>query len=224
MDELNTLIDVQEPVVEVQQNEIETSEVTGAEETNPVEEVAKPQQSHEDNAIAKQARLQAETEFKTRNDEFAQSLGFETFDEMQDQARQQKLEQEAAQKGISVEEIQEQQKQQSEIQFLKGTVEFYEKKEIERKMNDDLLKIQAIDPKVKNLSDLGEDYFKCIGVGVDAVIAYHSIKQSKQKDVNPSMGDINTRTFDTNQNKIANMSELDFKNYMKKVERGEAKV
>jgi len=81
--------------------------------------------------------------------------------------RQQRLEAEKLQ--------QEEAQRQAELQY-------YRQKEAERMMADDLARIQKLDPTVKKLDDLGQDYFKLIEAGIDAEIAFNAVNQKKQRE------------------------------------------
>lgn len=52
---------------------------------------------------------------------------------------------------------------------------------LEKALEADLLEVQKVDPSVKNLVDLGDQYFQCIAAGMRAVEAYHASKYIAQK-------------------------------------------
>lgn len=52
--------------------------------------------------------------------------------------------------------------------------------QIDRQMAKDLADIQAIDPSVKSLDELGEDFFQFIGGGMDGIHAYYAMKAMKE--------------------------------------------
>lgn len=245
MDNENVLNDTQEQVVDAQ-SETVTSEVVETEELPEVEteEVANPQQSKEENAQFAKIRREAEQ----KAIELAQKKVDQTYKELYDgqpnpytgepieseadylaYKEQHELAQQAEARGVSVEE-QEKWLEQLKTDLLtkdpelikkNEELEYYRQREIENLMKEDLLKIQAIDPKVKSLDDLGEKFGKLIGAGIDAVTAYNAIKATVKP--NPTMGDVSSKQIDTPDNKFANMSDADFENYIKMAERGELK-
>lgn len=85
-----------------------------------------------------------------------------------------------------VEEVRQQrieaEKKQQEEATRQAELEFYRNREIERMMQDDLQKIQKLDPTVKSLDELGDAYFKLIEAGIEAEIAFGVIQQKKQKE------------------------------------------
>ena len=52
--------------------------------------------------------------------------------------------------------------------------------QIDRQMAQDLADIQAIDPSVKSLDQLGDDFFQFIGGGMDGIHAYYAMKTMKE--------------------------------------------
>lgn len=67
----------------------------------------------------------------------------------------------------------------------------------QQQMKEDLIKIQTINPQVKSLEELGEDFFKLISSGVDAELAYRVANEKKkatEKPIPPSMGAIQDST------------------------------
>ena len=78
-----------------------------------------------------------------------------------------------------------------EIQARNEELEYYRKQTIKAQMESDLTRIKTLDNTVKSLDELGEEFFKLIASGVDAVIAYNAIKASKPQ-AQPTMGDINS--------------------------------
>lgn len=182
-------------VADVNQETSEAIETEVAEQSNEL-----PKQTtrdfEKDSAFAKirremeEAKKQKEMLAKT-----FQQFGFKgTPEEIADQAN-------AHYTGKPIEEVRQQrviaEKQQQEETQRLAELEFYRNKEIERLMNDDLKRIQKLDPTVKALNDLGDDYFNLIKVGVDAEIAYEAVKQKKLRETKtapPEIGRVNSNT------------------------------
>ena len=78
-----------------------------------------------------------------------------------------------------------------ELKAQNEELEYYRQQTIKAQMESDLTRIKTLDNTVKSLDELGEEFFKLIASGVDAVIAYNAIKASKPQ-AQPTMGDINS--------------------------------
>lgn len=134
-----------------------------------------------DSAFAKIRREMEQT--KKQNEMLAntfQKFGFQgTPEEIIDQAN-------AYHTGKPIEEVRQQRVQSEKIQQeelqRQAELEFYRNKEIERMMDDDLKRIQKLDPTIKKLDDLGDDYFNLIKAGLDAEIAFGAIQQKKIRE------------------------------------------
>jgi uncharacterized protein YoxC len=85
-----------------------------------------------------------------------------------------------------IEEVRQQrldiEKRQQEEAQRQAELEYYKQREIERLMADDLAKIQKLDPTVKSLNDLGQDFFDLKAAGIDAEIAFGVLQKKKQKE------------------------------------------
>ncbi len=174
------------------QTTVETQGTEGAQETSVETKTVTAEQSTEqpklpirdfekDSAYAKmrreieQTKKQSELLAKTM-----QQFGFKgTPEEIADQANAHYLQkpiEEVRQQRLQTEKLQQEEtKRQTEL-------DFYKNKEIERLMADDLQRIKKLDPTVKSLDDLGEDYFNLIQAGVDAEIAFSVYQQKKQRE------------------------------------------
>lgn len=102
-----------------------------------------------------------------------------------------------------IEEVRKQrentEKQQNEVSQREAELEFYRNKEIERLMADDLARIQKLDPTVKKLDDLGQDFFDLKAAGIDAEIAFGVIQQKKQRETKippAEIGKVNSSSKD----------------------------
>lgn len=78
---------------------------------------------------------------------------------------------------------------------LEAELNYYKEQEITRLMDEDLKKIQKVDPTVKSLTELDPRYFKFIENGLDGESAFAAVKQlqSKEKRTPPAeVGKINS--------------------------------
>lgn len=85
----------------------------------------------------------------------------------------------------------------SRQESLAREVEYYRRQDAERRMREDLKAIQKIDPQVKNINELGEDYFKLIRAGLDGVTAFTAIRAKEglnKKETPPEIGRVNSRS------------------------------
>lgn len=243
MENENVLNDTQEQVVDVPETEPVTSEVESTIEENLIvetEEVATPQQSKEENAQFAKIRREADQKAQKKVDQIYKDLydgqpnpytgkPIESEADFLEYKQQHELAQQAEARGVSVEE------QKEWLESLKKEIietdplikqqneelNYYRQREIENLIAQDLKRIQALDPKVKNLNDLGQDFAKLIGAGIDAVTAYNAVKANTT--TTPTMGDVIEKNINTPENKFANMSDEDFERYIKMAERGELK-
>lgn len=165
--------------------ELENTEVTEVETSVEEQEVAEPVQQdrnfEKDSAFAK---LRREAEQAKKEKELLaktfEMFGFQgTPEEIIDQANAHYLQkpiEEVKQERIKNEQVQtEEAKRQAEL-------DYYRNREIERIMQDDLKRIQGIDPTVKSLEELGNDYFKLIESGLDAEIAFNAVQAKRQRE------------------------------------------
>ena len=91
----------------------------------------------------------------------------------------------------------ERQKAQNEQNALQREVEHYRRQEVQRKMAEDLRAIQKLDPSVKSLDALGEDFFNLIRAGFDGVTAFTAVRAKaniSKKEAPPVVGRINSKT------------------------------
>ena len=201
--------DTQEVVVEPQTN--------GAESENS-QEVANPEpkkeQSPEENALRATMRREAEARAELKAKEIAQAEIDKVFKEMyagqvnpytnkpieskadyDEYKRQYDLEQIGVTTDEQKEFIERLKKEalesDPELKAKNEELEYYRQQTIKAQMESDLTRIKTLDNTVKNLDELGEEFFKLIASGVDAVIAYNAIKASKPQ-APPTMGDINS--------------------------------
>lgn len=163
----------------------------GAEEPEVAEPVVETGRTEQDSAWAEMRRRAEEAEAakaaaEAENEMMAQALGL-YFDgdpmEMAVQAR-------AAAAGISPDI--ERERMQAEMERQNFETENATLREelnqikITRLMEQGLSEIQAIDPNVKDLADLGEDFPKFIAAGLSSTDAYFAVKAKEAKTkVNP---------------------------------------
>lgn len=210
--------EVAEPVEEVVDTNESTQEVVEPEaQTETTVENAKTESRdyEKDAAFASMRRSmeQAQREreetlrqletMKAANDRLTNSFGLFGFkgnvDEIEDQAK-------AHYSGRTVEEvrnerlqaqkaIEEQQRREQETLAKDNQIKDLQRQLYARILDDDLKKIQAIDPSVKTLDELGEKFTKLmIAGGWTAEDAYHAVKSigaANQKTPPPEMGKVN---------------------------------
>jgi hypothetical protein len=191
--------EVADPVIE------NSEETTGAE----VEEVADPQavetedikppKSTSDETFANMRReleaAKAERErFKTQAEQIANAfkpyLGGETVDDIADLAL-------SHQTGKTVDDIRRERVENQRISFLEAQAAEYQNIIITQKMQDDLKAIQKIDPEIKSLEDLGQEFNRLVSAGLSGVEAFDVIKTRKgreERKAPPKIGKVNNDT------------------------------
>lgn len=196
---LETSVEIQEVAEpETQVEETLTEPVVEQAET---EEVAKPQQTPEENAAfarmrreQEQARREAEIYRKQaeRMAQAASKFGYQgNPDEVADQI-------EAAATGKPLEQVRSErlQLEQSMLQAQQAAAErdLYKNQLIEFQvksaMERDLAAIRKIDKTVKKLDDLGPEFASLVNSGVDAQTAYFAVKAKEQANTKPKPKDI----------------------------------
>ena len=93
---------------------------------------------------------------------------------------------------------------------LQKNIGFYRQAKAKAKMEEDLKKIRKIDPKIRSLDDLGEDYFSLVRSGIDGLAAFLAIKGMKdmaKSPLPPAIGPINAKTNE--EREFFTNSELD---------------
>lgn len=167
----------------------------------PIEEVAKPQQSAEENSKFAEIRRKYESENRKMKAEFDRLLdslkgyGYEgSPQEIADALY-------AQNNGVSQEEAKAiREKEESalrEKEEMQSEIEMYKSLAIQKLMADDLTAIQKVYPEVKDLNELGDEFFstlKALGEGRDAVLAYEIVKAKKDattKKAPPEIGGVN---------------------------------
>lgn len=246
MDELNVVNDTQTEVVDGQ-GEV-TSEVV-ENETVETDGTASRQQSQEENAQFAKIRRDAELKAEAKAKEIAQAEIDKAFREMyagqvnpytnkpieskadyDEYKRQYDLEQMGIQTDEQKEFIERLKKEalesDPELKAKDEELEYYRQQTIKAQMESDLARIKSLDNTVKNLDELGEEFFKLIASGVDAVIAYNAIKASRPQ-AQPTMGDINsTETKEKDyftREEVEKMSQEDVRKNFEKIRLSQSK-
>ena len=230
MEDFNTFDDVQTDVVDQLDTEaLDTSEVTEEVTTETVVEPAKPQQSAEENARYAAARRQAEAEkaaIKAQNDRLMAALSQYGYtgspEEIADMLT-------AQTQNITVEEAREQreteEKYLSEIQQKDSELEFYREKAKAAMMADDLntLKANFKEDKtiqsLKNITELGNEFFSLLSATHDPVLAYDALNAKKARETKPVPQDIGAVNSASNKDKdfytpdeVDRLTDKDFDN------------
>lgn len=193
MEDLNTFDDVQTDFVDQSEADTTTSEVAEETKVETAEPLAKVQSAEENSKYA-EARRQAEAEaraVKAQNDRLLQALGQYGYEGTPDEIADAIL---AQTQGITVEEAtaqrEAQEKAEHEKQTLLSEMEFYRSKAIEKMMDDDLKTIQSVYPDVKNLSELGNEFFSLLGATKDPLLSYEAVQAKKAKTLKPTPQEI----------------------------------
>lgn len=192
-EDFNTVDEVEVGIEAPQIEESDTSEVT-----ETVEEVATPQQTPDVNSQFAAARREAEAKAKAieqQNQRLLQALNQYGYQGTPEEIADTLL---AQTQGITVEEAQAQRKAEeqanSEREQLKSEAEYYKNIAIEKLMADDLKTIQSFYPEVKDLKELGDEFFSLLGATKDALVSYEAIQAKKNrttKPTPPNIGEVN---------------------------------
>ena len=207
--------EVAEPVEEVVETSEQTQEVAEPEPQQEAEQPKVEERDYErDAAFANMRRSmeQAQKEkeetqklfeaMKADKERLAKAFGMYGFngdvDEIEDQAK-------AHYSGKTVEEVrnerlqaqkvfEEQQRREQENLAKDNKIKDLQRQLYARILDDDLKKVQSIDPSIKSLDDLGADFAKMRMSGVSTDVAYHAVKSSleaNKKTPPPEMGKVN---------------------------------
>lgn len=208
--------EVAEPVEEVVETSEQTQEVAEPEpQQETVEQPKVEERDYErDAAFANMRRSmeQAQKEkeetqklleaMKAEKERLTNSFGLFGFkgnvDEIEDQAK-------AHYSGKTVEEvrnerlqaqkvIEEQQRREQETLAKDNQIKDLQRQLYARILDDDLKAIQAKDPSIKSLDDLGKDFALMRSTGVSVDVAYNAVKstlEANKKTPPPEMGKVN---------------------------------
>lgn len=174
----------------------ETVEETTEEPTT--EEIAKPQQSAEENSKFAEIRRKYEEETRKSQNEtrlLTEALKKYGYDGSPDEIADKLL---SESEGITPEEARAIREREESIEAEKkatqSELQMYKSLAIEKLMEDDLKKIQSVYPEVKSLNELGEDFLKAMSAADrDPIIAYEVIKLKKDREIKkpPEIGGVN---------------------------------
>jgi hypothetical protein len=203
MEDFNVLNDTQETVVESQETEADTSEVTevvAENETTQVVEETQPRQSAEENAKFAAARRQAEAEaraLKAQNERLLQALEGYGYKGSPEEIADALI---AQQQGISTEEARAQREaieaENAKLNELETQVQTYKSLAIEKLKADDLAKLKSTYPddakvqSLKSIDELGGDFFALMSALRDPTLAYDALTVKQQRETKPVPKDI----------------------------------
>lgn len=202
MENLETGVEVQEVAepAETGAEEQEVAEPVDVEETDSTGAEPESGKTDQDTAFAelRRAKEEAEAKAKETEKELEQLKTYRSLLGKVSDSDVPEIDIVAQALGISPEELEtelEEEMQLSEIEKQNEQLsEELEAIKLEKAMQSDLVEIQKIDPTVKELSDLGEYYFKCIQAGMSGIDAYHAtkFKESQTKTTPaPEIGKVN---------------------------------
>jgi len=108
---------------------------------------------------------------------------------------------EAHTSGKSVEEIRSAReakaREDADIQKLRNENAAFRQREAKRVFDEDLKTVQKLDPNVKNLNELGRDFFALRAQGVSTEVAFNAIKgvrDAQKVTPPPAIGKVNAKT------------------------------
>ena len=226
VDEVSSVEETPVETVSEETQEVATPEqVVESEET---QEVAAPVKSDADTAFAQMRREKQDLE-KT-NKQLQEALGLyfegETPDDLYIKAQanyQQKTPEEVRQEYEAQREA-----EQKELQFQNMAQELQSYK-VKNIMSESLQQIQAIDPNVTSLEEIGGNFANYIKAGLGATEAYYAVQAQKIKEtpVPPKpVGNINTgeveQDFYTSE-EVDNMTKAEVKKNLDKIKKSMTK-
>lgn len=217
----NTVNEVQEEAVDLQESEEATSEVEETEVES--EEVATPQQTKEENrafAEIRRAKERAEKQSQSFVD-IAKSLGFDG-----ESADDVLVKMQAHAKGTTPEVEKAIFDRDRQLETLEEENKAFKEAEYKRIVGADLAEIKKIDPNIKSIQDLGEKFITLRANGIDAVTAYNALASTTKKKAIPQMGDIKPaeqeKTYFT-RDEVKSMSYEEVKKNLDKIEKSRLK-
>lgn len=215
-DESVEMLEVAEPTEVVEQSENTTQGVAEpeqqAEETKPVE-----RDYERDSAFAslrrqleqaQKEKVEAENNLqsvKSERERLANSLGLFGFtgntDEIEDQAKAHYTGRDIAdirqERVLAQQKLAEQQARSNEIERLQNENKALIEQRNQRIFEDDLRKIQSINPNIKSLDELGDKWFALMRAGFTAEGAYRAVEVENNVDKKtppPEIGKLNAST------------------------------
>lgn len=204
MDEFNTVNEVEVGSEALQDTEAtDTSEVTedvAENETTETVVESRPQQTAEENARFAAARREAEAEaraIRAQNDRLLQALNAYGYEGSPEEIADTLL---AQTQNISVEEAravrEAEEANNTKLAQMQAENEFYRSKAIQAAMAEDLSKLKSTYPEdktiqnLKDINDLGQEYFALLGALNDPTLAYDALQIKKNRETKPVPKDI----------------------------------
>lgn len=235
MEEMSEVLEVTETGAEAQEvTEPAKTQGKGAEVQEPAEPVKedKPEKTEQDAAFAQLRREKEDAERRAKEAE-SQLEREKALLSRASSADDPALELVAQQLGIEPDDLMEAFEEEMEDARLSDERDNLrrevEELRIQKEMEKDLHEVQKIDPKIKDLSELGEGFMKCISAGMSAEEAYHAAQYLKEKtSATPpkEIGKINQseteKDFFTKE-EVEAMSEAEIKKNLRKIEKSQAK-
>ena len=223
---------------EVQETEVETEMQESTEPADTVDEQYEEEQAEEDIPQGKRSRDSAFAEMRRAREEAERQNSElqERLEALERAQREAELRSYAESIGLSEDEIEQvvadaavEEERERRQQNLEAENERLSEElmniQIDQIMEQDLREIQAIDPSVKSLDDLGEDFGNFIAAGLSGVDAYYAMiskRERTQIKPAPSMGKANQasvpRDFYTSE-ELDNLSDEEILSNWDKVQR-----
>lgn len=240
MEEMSEVLETTETGAEAQEvTEPAETQGEGAEVQEPAEPVKEDGKTEQDAAFAQLRREKEESEKRASEAEKRAKEAEEKLEREKallsraSDSDDPALELVAQQLGVepgdlmeALEAEQEDERLNAERDVLRREVEDLR---IQAEMEKDLREVQKINPKIKDLSELGESFMKCISAGMSADEAYHASQYLKEKTSSTppaEIGKINQseteKDFFTKE-EVEAMSEDEIKKNLRKIEKSQAK-
>jgi len=157
---------------------VPSGEEPGAEETEVAEPSEETGKTEADAAFAELRRRAEEAEKRAKQSDEALRLFFEGDDPI--------IQAHATAENKDVDTVRKEFEERENLERLQTENEELQtqlmNKEVEVVMNRDLAEIKKIDPNVKSLDDLGDDFFNYVSAGLNGVQAYYAIKARQETE------------------------------------------
>ena len=180
--------------VDTEQVDMETDEQEATDPADSADAQDEEEQDEEDIPQGKRSRDRAFAEMRRareeadrKNDELQQRL-----DALERAEKERELRSYAESLGLSDEEVEQvvadakaEEEREAEKANLEAEIERLSQEnldyQVERMMEQDLHDIQAIDPTIKSLDDLGEDFGNFVAAGLSGVDAYYAVMSKRER-------------------------------------------
>lgn len=192
---------------EVQETEVETETQESTEPADTADEQYEEEQTGEDIPQGKRSRDSAFAEMRRAREEAERQNSElqERLEALEREQREAELRSYAESLGFSDDEIEqvvadaraEEEREQAQANLEAENERLSEELlniQVDKMMEQDLRDIQAIDPSVKSLDDLGEDFGNFVAAGLSGVDAYYAVMSKRERTQikpAPSMGKAN---------------------------------